>query len=157
MDISVSLLDKKDLALLRYLQQDGRVSSLKLSQDLDVSPASAWRRLKRLEDEAFIEGYQAVVNRRKVGFGVMAFVRLVCSQHSEAATRDFEDRINANPYVLTCHNITGEADFLLQVVARDLDHYSLFIEKELRKLPGILSINSSISLREVKKTHPLPV
>mgnify|MGYP004706804333 CR=1 FL=1 len=150
-------LDKKDLALLRSLQSDGRFSSAKLAEELEISTTSSWRRQKRLEDEGYIERYEVKLNRKKLGFGVMAFVRLVCSQHSEAVTRAFESIINDNPYVLSCHNITGEADFLLQVIARDLDHYSLFIEKELRKLPGVISINSSISLREVKKLHQLPL
>ncbi|VFZ29134.1 Lrp/AsnC family transcriptional regulator [Klebsiella pneumoniae] len=153
----MSILDKKDVALLRSLQRDGRTSSARLAEELSISTTTSWRLQKRLEDEGYIEGYEVKLNRKKLGFGVMAFVRLVCNQHSEAVTRAFESTINDNPYVLSCHNITGEADFLLQVIARDLDHYSLFIEKELRKLPGVISINSSISLREVKKLHQLPL
>ncbi|EMP7252349.1 Lrp/AsnC family transcriptional regulator [Enterobacter cloacae] len=153
----MSIPDKKDVALLRILQRDGRTSSARLAEELSISTTTSWRLQKRLEDEGYIEGYEVKLNRKKLGFGVMAFVRLVCNQHSEAVTRAFESTINDNPYVLSCHNITGEADFLLQVIARDLDHYSLFIEKELRKLPGVISINSSISLREVKKLHQLPL
>lgn len=110
-----------------------------------------------LSDVGVIEGYKATLNRRKLGLGVMAFVQIVCTQHSEEATAGFERIIQASPNVLACHNTTGEADFLLQVVARDLDDYSRFVETVLRKLPGVLSIRTNISLREMKTTNKLPI
>ena len=129
----------------------------RLAAQLALSEASCWRRQKRLEETGVIEGYKAILNRRKLGIGVMAFVQIVCTQHSEEVTAAFERIIQASPNVLACHNTTGEADFLLQVVARDLDDYSRFVEKVLRKLPGVLSIRSNISLREMKVTNKLPI
>jgi DNA-binding Lrp family transcriptional regulator len=140
-------LDKVDLAIADKLQQDGRLSNAKLAEQFAMSEASCWRRQKRLEELGVIEGYKAVLNRRKLGIGVMAFVQIVCTQHSEEATAAFERIIQACPQILACHNTTGEADFLLQVVAHDLDDYSRFVEKVLRKLPGVFSIRSNISLR----------
>jgi DNA-binding Lrp family transcriptional regulator len=93
-------------------------------------------RLRRLEEAGLIAGYHARLDRRKLGFGVMAFVQIVCTQHSEAVTAEFERLIQASPNVLACDNTTGEADFLLQVVAADLDDYSHFVERVLRKLPA---------------------
>ncbi len=87
----------------------------------------------------------------------MAFVQISCTDHSEEATAKFERIIESAPQVLSCHNTTGEADFLLQVVARDLDSYSRFVEKVLRTLPGVSSIRSNISLRELKTSNRLPV
>ena len=139
------------------LQQDGRLSNAKLAEQLALSEASCWRRQKRLEDSGVIKGYQAVLDRRKLGFGVMAFVQIVCTQHGEEVTAAFEAVIQACPYVLGCHNTTGEADFLLIVVARDLDDYSRFVDTVLRKLPGVASIRSNLSLREMKATNRLPV
>lgn len=150
-------LDKVDIAISERLQRDGRLSNVKLAEQLSLSEASCWRKQKRLEECGVIEGYQAVLNRRKLGLGVMAFVQISCSDHSEEATEKFEKIIAAAPQVLSCHNTTGEADFLLQVVARDLDSYSRFVEKVLRKLPGVLSIRSNLSLREMKTTHRFPV
>ena len=150
-------IDKVDLAIADWLQQDGRVSNAKLAEQLSLSEASCWRRQKRLEDTGVIEGYQAILNRRKLGIGVMAFVQIVCTQHTEEVTAAFERIIQVCPNVLACHNTTGEADFLLQVVARDLDDYSRFVEKVLRKLPGVLSIRTNISLREMKMTNKLPI
>lgn len=149
--------DKVDIGILERLQRDGRLSNAKLAEQLALSETPCWRRLKRLEEDGVIEGYQANLNRRKLGFGVMAFVQLSCTDHSEEATAAFEKVIQACPEVLACHNTTGEADFLLQVVARDLDDYSRFVEKVLRKLPGISSIRSNISLRELKASNRLPV
>ncbi|AIB37494.1 MULTISPECIES: Lrp/AsnC family transcriptional regulator [Pseudomonas] len=150
-------LDKVDIAISERLQRDGRLSNVKLAEQLSLSEASCWRKQKRLEECGVIEGYQAILNRRKLGLGVMAFVQISCSDHSEEATEKFEKIIASAPQVLSCHNTTGEADFLLQVVARDLDSYSRFVEKVLRKLPGVLSIRSNLSLREMKTTHRFPV
>ena len=150
-------LDKVDVAIADRLQQDGRLSNARLAEQLALSEASCWRRQKRLEETGVIEGYKAILNRRKLGIGVMAFVQIVCTQHSEEVTAAFERIIQACPNVLACHNTTGEADFLLQVVARDLDDYSRFVETVLRKLPGVLSIRTNISLREMKVTNKLPI
>ena len=150
-------LDKVDAAMADLLQQDGRLSNAKLAERLALSEAACWRRHKRLEDSGVIEGYQAILNRRKLGVGVMAFVQIVCTQHSEEVTAEFEKIIQACSRVLSCHNTTGEADFLLQVVARDLDDYSRFVDKVLRKLPGVASIRSHLSLREMKATNRLPL
>ncbi len=153
----IERLDKVDIAISERLQRDGRLSNVKLAEQLSLSEASCWRKQKRLEEYGVIEGYQAILNRRKLGLGVMAFVQISCSDHSEEATQNFEKIIASAPQVLSCHNTTGEADFLLQVVARDLDSYSRFVEKVLRKLPGVLSIRSNLSLREMKTTHRFPV
>lgn len=153
----MSDLDKTDQAILRNLQQDGRLTNAKLATRLSLSETPCWRRLKRLEQEGYIDGYQANLDRRKLGFGVMAFVQLSCTHHDPQSTRAFEEAINASANVLSCHNTTGEADFMLQVVAKDLDDYSEFVENVLRKLPGISAIRSNLSLREVKSSNRLPL
>lgn len=155
--IKMDMLDKMDAAMADQLQQDGRLSNAKLATRLAMSEASCWRRHKRLEESGVIEGYQAILNRRRLGGGVLAFVQLTCTQHSEEVTLEFERIIQTSSRVLSCHNTTGEADFLLLVVARDLDDYSRFVEQVLRKLPGVSSIRSNISLREVKSTNRLPI
>ncbi|MBV1788341.1 Lrp/AsnC family transcriptional regulator [Marinobacterium sp. D7] len=150
-------LDRVDVGILARLQRDGRLTNAKLATELSLSETPCWRRLKRLEEEGYIESYQANLDRRKLGFGVMAFVQLSCVEHDEHTTRAFEDIIRHSDNVLACHNTTGEADFLLQVVARDLDDYSRFVEQVLRKLPGVSAIRSNLSLREIKSSTRLPV
>ena len=150
-------IDEKDLEMLTLLQADGRISNTRLAAALAMSETPCWRRLKRLIEDKIITGFQAVLNRRKLGFGVMSFVQLSCSQHDPEITEEFEQRIRDCPQVLSCHNTTGEADFLLQVVARDLDDYSRFVDMELRRLPGVTRIRSNISLRELKSSNRLPL
>ncbi|KVF70994.1 AsnC family transcriptional regulator [Burkholderia sp. FL-7-2-10-S1-D7] len=150
-------LDRIDRGMLDMLQQDGRVSNARLAEAFSLSETSCWRRLRRLEEAGLIAGYHARLDRRKLGLGVMAFVQIVCTQHSEEVTAEFERLIQASPNVLACDNTTGEADFLLQVVAADLDDYSHFVERVLRRLPGVLSIRSNLSLRQLKSTQRLPI
>jgi Lrp/AsnC family transcriptional regulator, leucine-responsive regulatory protein len=152
-----SELDDVDRSILRYLQEDGRLSNAKLSERLSLSETPCWRRLKRLESEGYIEGYQANLNRRKLGYGVLAFVQLSVSIHTDEATARFENVVRSCPEVIACHNITGQADFLLQVVATDLDSYGQFIDRVFRKLPEIRAIHSSVSLREIKSSNRLPL
>ncbi len=149
--------DRIDTEILTCLQSDGRLSNARLAEKVGLSETPCWRRLKRLEETGIIEGYQAVINRRALGLGVMAFVQLTCSEHDEETTAAFQKAIEKSPNVLSCHNTTGDADFLLQVVARDLDDYSRFVEKVIRRLPGVTGIKSSLSLRELKSSNRLPI
>lgn len=153
----MSKIDRIDADILTRLQSDGRLSNARLAEQVSLSETPCWRRLKRLEESGVIEGYQAVVNRRALGLGVMAFVQLTCSEHDEKTTAAFQKAIEASPQVLSCHNTTGDADFLLQVVARDLDDYSRFVEQVIRRLPGVTSIRSNLSLRELKSSNRLPI
>lgn len=150
-------LDEVDLSILGYLQEDGRLSNARLAEHLSLSETPCWRRRKRLEAAGYIEGYQANLNRRKLGYGVLAFVQLSVSIHTDEATARFENVVLSCPEVIACHNITGQADFLLQVVATDLDSYGQFIDRVFRKLPEIRAIHSSVSLREIKSSHRLPL
>lgn len=150
-------IDAVNVQILDLLQDDGRMTNAKLADHLGMSETPSWRRLKRLEEDGIIEGYQANLNRRKLGLGVMAFVQLSCSEHDQAATAEFRRIIEATPNILACHNTTGEDDFLLIVVARDLDDYSAFIDNTLRRLPGVTGIRSNLSLKEMKASYRLPV
>ncbi|WP_261843014.1 Lrp/AsnC family transcriptional regulator [Aliamphritea ceti] len=148
--------DKTDMRIMEILQEEGRLSNAKLAEQLSLSETPCWRRLRQLEQEGYIEGYQANVNRRKLGLGVLAFVQISFAQHI-AVNAEFEQTIMQCPNILTCHNTTGDADFLLQVVAKNLDDYSRFLEEVLRKIPGVTSIHSNLSLREIKSSNRLPV
>ena len=149
--------DKADLSILAQLQTDGRLSNAKLASAVAISEAACWRRVRALEKSGHIQGYQANLDRRKLGFGVMAFVQLTYIEHDTQTTEAFERIMLDSDNVLTCHNTTGQADYLLQVVAKDLDDYSRFIDQVLRKLKGVSAIQSNISLKEVKSSSRLPL
>ncbi|MGJ8628946.1 MAG: Lrp/AsnC family transcriptional regulator [Sulfitobacter sp.] len=143
--------------IIDLLQNDGRMTNAKLAEHLQMTETPCWRRVKRLEESGVIEGYQANINRRKLGLGVMAFVQLSCSEHDQATMVSFQRIVEGTPQILACHNTTGEDDFLLIVVARDLDDYSAFVDSTLRRLPGVTSIRSNLSLKEMKSSNKLPV
>ncbi len=150
-------MDRTDIKLLGLLQEDGRISNVRLAENLHMSETPCWRRLKKLETTGVIEGYQANLNRRRLGLGVMAFVQLSCAEHDQDATAEFQRIVQNCPNILTCHNTTGDDDYLLVAVARDLDDYSHFVETVLRRLPGVTGIRSNLSLREVKSSTRLPL
>lgn len=153
----MSTLDDVDLAILRALQADGRLTNARLAEQIALSETPCWRRLKRLEAEGYISAYRADLNRRKLGFGVVAFVQITLSNHAGDAPLRFEESVAAMPEVLFCHNVTGECDYLLQIVAADLDAYGSFVRDTLRRLPGVSAIRSNLSLREIKASHALPL
>lgn len=150
-------LDQTDLGILRELQADGRLSNAKLAEKLSLSETPCWRRLKRLEADGFIEGYQANLSRKKLGYGVVAFVQVTLGNHAGEAPLQFEKLVASMPEILSCHNVTGDCDYMLQIVASDLDAYGVFVRDQLRKLPGVTSIRSNLSLQEVKSSTALPV
>ncbi len=156
-DSSFDSLDGVDRTLLGLLQEDGTLSSAALGERLSMSVTPCWRRRKRLEDLGIIRDYQANLDRRKLGYDVMAFAQVRFGNVSDNAPDQFERAIKALPQVLSCHKVTGEADYVLTVVATDLESYGRFIEEVLRRQPGIASIQSSLSLREVKAVTRLPV
>ncbi|OVZ55268.1 AsnC family transcriptional regulator [Pigmentiphaga sp. NML080357] len=150
-------LDDTDLQLMRYLQEDGRLSNAKLAQRVALSETPCWHRLRKLESEGYIQGYQAMLDRRKLGLGELAFISLNFSPHTAEAFAALEKLVEANDQVLTCHRVTGEADFVMMVVARDLDSVRDFIDKVLRTLPNVATVRTSLSLREVKFSSKLPL
>jgi Lrp/AsnC family transcriptional regulator, leucine-responsive regulatory protein len=145
-----NFLDETDMALLRALQDDARLSSAELGQRLSLSQSPAWRRLKRLEQDGVIEGYRAVLNRKKLGLSVLAMVLIGMERHDDASAKKFEKAVSELPQVVLCHGMSGPEDFLLLVVARDLDDYSNTLLGKLRSLPGVKSIRTSFSLKPIK-------
>ncbi|MEC4722462.1 Lrp/AsnC family transcriptional regulator [Noviherbaspirillum sp. CPCC 100848] len=150
-------LDRVDLRILELVQKEGRLSNARLAEQLNLSETPVWRRLRRLEDEGYITGYQANLDRRKLGFGLIAFVQINFANHTGELPAQFERAIQSIPEILSCHNVSGEADYYLRVVARDLDAYGEFVTHVLRKLPGVTSIRSSLAMREIKSTSALPI
>ncbi len=150
-------LDDTDLRILALLQREGRLSNAKLAERLNLSETPCWRRLKRLETEGYIDGYQARLNRQKLGMGVVGFAQVTFGDHSGQAPLEFEQKMAQIPEILSCHNVSGDCDYILQIVAKDLESYGDFVRDQLRVLPGITAIRSSLALREVKTGYRLPV
>jgi Lrp/AsnC family transcriptional regulator, leucine-responsive regulatory protein len=151
----VETLDQYDRAILQELQQNGRLTNAELAQRVSLSAAPCWRRVRALEAAGFISGYTAVINRRKVGLGVLAFVRLDADRNDDTATRELETALKARAEIIACHYISGKGSFELQVVCQDLDDYAAFARNVLIKLPHVKDLETRFSLGEVKNNAPL--
>lgn len=150
-------LDRYDVAILRELQRDARLSNTELAARIGLSAAPTWRRVKWLEEQRYITGYRAELDRRKVGLGVLAFVRVDAERNTAAATRELEDAIRHIPEVISCHYISGSGTFELQVMATDLDAFSRLCLENLLTLPNVKDLHTSFSLGEVKAAGALPL
>ncbi|VWX59757.1 DNA-binding transcriptional regulator, Lrp family [Burkholderiales bacterium 8X] len=150
-------IDKFDLAILQELQSDGRLTNAELAQRVGLSAAPCWRRVRALEEAGFIKGYRAEIDRKKIGLGVLAFVRVDTERVTGESTRKLEDAIRQLPEVIACHYISGTGTFELQVVSQDLDAFSRFALQHLLNLPNVKDLHTSFSLGEVKASHALPL
>ena len=150
-------LDRWDVAILDALQRDARLSNAELATRIGLSAAPTWRRVKWLEAQGIITGYRAEIDRRRIGLGALAFVRVDAERNNAEGTRALEDAIRALPEVLTCHYISGAGTFELQVLCTDLDAYSRWSMDTLFKLPNVKDIHTSFSLGEVKSGGALPL
>ena len=150
-------LDRTDLKILDALQRNGRLTNAELAEQVGLSLSPCWRRLKRLEEIGVIAGYQAMLNRKVLGLGVTAFVRIDIERHTPVFERKFEEAIAGLPEVISCHVISGEGAFLLVVVCDSLETYSNFALNTLMALPGVKDTQTSFSLKEVKSSTILPL
>jgi Lrp/AsnC family leucine-responsive transcriptional regulator len=150
-------LDRTDLQLLAELQRSGRQTNAELAERVHLSASACLRRVQRLEREGVIAGYRAEVDPERVGLGLQAFVRVQLSRHDADAIAAFGDFVNAWDEVVTCHALTGDMDYLLQIVVKDLDHFSHFLLDRLLNQAGVADVNSSFVLRTVKAFRGMPL
>ncbi|OTG88164.1 AsnC family transcriptional regulator [Acinetobacter sp. ANC 4558] len=150
-------IDKTDAKILEILQIDSRITNADLSEQLGMSNSPCWRRVKQLEDTKIIQGYGVFLDRKKIGLGVMVFIRVSIDSHSEKEAKKFEEQVIALDHVIACYSIGGDADFLLQVVSPDLDTYADFSMSIIRRLPGIKEMQSMFVLKEIKPFLSFPI
>ena len=150
-------LEPIDLRILSLLQAEGRLTNQALAETVGLSTSPCWRRVRQLEDDGVIQGYSARLDRRRLGLGVLVFIRVKIDTHSEREAEDFAAAVAALDEVVACYSIAGDADFLLQVVAQDLDHYADFAMSVVRRLPGIKEMQTTMVLKELKPFLGFPV
>jgi len=146
-------LDATDLKILHYLQEDGRISNLELAEKVFLSPSSCLRRVRTLEESGIINRYGAVLNAAAVGLEVDAFVLVTMRRDVEHWHENFTGAMQTWPEVIGSYIITGEANYLLRVRARNLQHFSEFVLEKLYKTAGVLDTRSNIVLQMLKDTH----
>jgi len=150
-------LDKTDCRILQELQHDARLTNQELAERVGLSPAPCWRRLKRLEQAGLIGQYSAILEPESVGFTITAYSHVSLDDHHPDSVRAFNDLVSERPEVLECFMMSGQYDYLLKVVARNMKHYEEFLTKHLLPNPSVRSVSTSFVLRRMKYTTALPV
>ena len=143
------VLDDTDIAILEHIQQDGRMSNSKLAEKVNLSEPPCWRRWKRMEETGYIDGYAAKLNRKKLGFHVAGFTLVTLGNHEVENTEPFEEFVEVTDWIPMCHCIAGGADYMIQVLAKDLEEYFERISS-IRRVKGVSAIQSNISVKELK-------
>ncbi|MBW8728706.1 MAG: Lrp/AsnC family transcriptional regulator [Inquilinus limosus] len=150
-------LDLIDIRILRELQADGRLTNVELADRAGLSPSPCLRRVKALENAGIIRGYHAALDREALGLGLTVFVGVKVMHRPAEQTPTFWEAVQTLPEVITCHLVSGEADFLLQVVVPDLAGYERFLLGTLLKLPGVTDVRSNFAIKAVKPDTRLPL
>lgn len=150
-------LDDKDLAILALLQREGRISNADLARRVGLSQPATFARVRRLEQDGYINGYAAQLNREKLGYGMMCYVHVGQQLHQRHALEKLRESLLDMPEVLECMFVTGEFDFLLKVVLRNHKELEHFILNKLTPLPGVARVNTSLVVAEIKSTTALPI
>ena len=150
-------MDAIDREILHLLQEDGRLTNAALAERVHLSPSPCLRRLKRLEDDGVISRYRAILDRRRVGLGLTVFVEIKVEGHSDVKATELQERFAALEEVVACHIVSGPADFLLEVVVTDLEHYEQLLLGRLLKLDGVADVRSNFAIRTVKANGALPL
>lgn len=148
-------LDTLDRAIIAALLDDGRLSQVQLAERIPLSPTAIARRIRALEDSGVIQGYQARLDHKAMGLEITVHIFISLQNQSEQRLESFEAAVAAAPSVIGCQLMSGEDDYLLTVLARDLADYERIHKEELSRLPGVTRLRSSFVLREVK-SRPIP-
>lgn len=150
-------LDAIDRRILRALQRDGRLSIVALASEVGLSPTPCQRRVRRLEEAGVIARYAAVLDPRRLGLPLQAFVMVSLESHAEEVVQRFQKALAERPEVLAAYAMSGEMDYLLHVLAADFEAYGEFAMKALLRMPGVKETRSSFVLATLKLPGEVPV
>jgi len=150
-------MDYIEYKLLNALQKNARLTNLELAKQVGLSASPCLRRVKSLEESGVISGYSAIINQNKVHLSVNVFVQVSLERQSEERLQIFEEKIMEYREVMEAYLMTGEADYLLRIVVKDLQAYEKFLKDNLTKIKGIASIRSYFSLKQVTRKYNLPI
>ncbi len=150
-------LDRLDVSILRTLQTDGRISYVDLAERVGLSSTPCIERVKRLEKEGYIEGYYARLNPQLLDYNMLVFVEISLSYQTPDAFQTFNKAVEKLPYILECHLVSGDADYLLKARINDMSEYRALLGDMLLTLPGVKNSKSYIVMEEVRETLELPI
>ncbi len=150
-------LDKIDARILRVLQKDGRISNLKLAEDVHLSPTAVLERVKRLARDGYILGYEARLNPDKLGAGMMVFIEVVLDRTTHDAMNSFKAAVQVRPEILECHLVAGGFDYLIKTRVANMQAYREFVGSVIWALPGVRETRTYAVMEEVKNTTLLAI
>jgi Lrp/AsnC family leucine-responsive transcriptional regulator len=151
-------LDKYDKQILELLQQNGRISNQELAEAINLSPSPTLRRVKLLEEAGLIEAYVALLDAKKLGLTLMAFIGISMDKHTPERFDALETTLASYPEVLECHLITGQsADYLLKVIVKDMEAYQNFLLNKLTRIDGVSGVHTSFVMKSAIRGTALPV
>ncbi len=150
-------LDDLDRAILRELMRDGRMTNVEVAERVHLSPSACLRRVRALEERGVIESYVALLDAVRAGLTGAAFVFVTLEQQGRAMLDAFEREARRHPEITECYLLAGTADYLLRIVFRDSRDLERIHTEILTQLPGVSRVQSTLSLRTVKKTTVLPI
>jgi Lrp/AsnC family leucine-responsive transcriptional regulator len=146
-----------DRQLLAFLQEDPRMSLATLAEKANSSISPCWRRVKRMEEAGLIRGYRMELDRRALGLGIDGYLFVKIASHHETQALEFERALAPIEQVLSCQILSGQEDYLLRVVERDLDSFALFMRKVIAGLPHVREVRSMLIMQTVKESGRLPL
>lgn len=150
-------LDGIDLQILKRLQHDGRVTNVELAQSVGLTAPPCLRRMRALEDEGIITSYHAAIDPAKMGYTITVFAMVSLKSQAEADLQAFEDHVQDLPEVRDCYMLNGEIDFMLKVVAKDLQQFQKFLTSHLTSAPNVASVKTSLTIRSAKHEPGVPI
>jgi Lrp/AsnC family leucine-responsive transcriptional regulator len=150
-------LDAIDVKIVSLLQKDGKMTSQELAEQVGLSASPCARRVRNLEQSGVIKGYAALVDETEIGLSVSAFASVKLTRQHEDDLDRFAKAVSRWPEVVDCYLMTGQRDYLMRVLVRDLAEYETFLKQKLTRLDGISSIETSFALTQVKRSTYLPI
>lgn len=150
-------LDDIDLQILNRLQEDGRVTNVELAQTVGLTAPPCLRRMRALEDAGIVTAYHAAIDHTKMGYTITVFAMVSLKSQAEADLLAFENHIQRLPEVRECYMLNGEIDFMLKVVAKDLQSFQSFLTTELTSAPNVASVKTSLTIRSAKNLPGIPI
>ncbi|WP_442582874.1 Lrp/AsnC family transcriptional regulator [Mesorhizobium sp. ASY16-5R] len=150
-------LDDIDRKIIAAIQGDGKITTQELADRVGLSASPCARRVRLLEQAGIIKGYTAVIDQKKAGVPISAFASIKLERQREEDLDRFSQAVTRWPEVLDCYLMTGQRDYLLRIVVRDLDAYEEFLKDKLTRLDNVASIESSFALKQVKRSEILPL
>ena len=157
MNMPKHIFDELDRRIVAELQTDARLTNVELAEKIGLSPSPCLRRVKRLEQEGLIEGYRALLNRDGVGLGMTVFIGIKIEGHASEGADDFVAAVCKMPEVVAFHLVSGETDYLLEVVVPDLAQYKRFLLDRLLAMPIVREVKSNFVIQAHKAGAPMPL